>query len=363
MGRLVALVALGVAVVAASVSIPGTAGTDGADERADGSGEGAVLFRDGDLVVYAAKGTGVSAPSVGGDGYTVYRNSTLREHYTIRLIDSNGIERLRPHLESVAATMRDEVGRSVTVAPGVFPADTTTTTGLIDVRVSSAAPCTGKWLGCAAPVVDDGEVRQARVWINPRLLLYSDQSLGNGVRHEMGHAFGLGHFDGEHEGLVQTMHSTSFDAPDYRSGDLNGLRRHLQSAPAGSTPTTAPPPPEPTSAERPTPVGSVDPEGSMTATAGVVGIVIRGHAVDADAIEPVLVTVSLGDQTFSLAAAKLDEATGARNGYEVVWSVAPGTHHVCVTAHNVGAGTDTTLGCDDVVVTPAGVGQLGLQTL
>lgn len=328
-----------------------------------GDGVGAVLYRDGDLVVYAAKGTGVGAPSVAGDGYTVFRNSTLRDRYTIRLVDSPDVERLRPHLEAVAATMRDDVGRSVTVAAGTVPAGSSTNTGQIDVAVSSSAPCAGLWLGCAAPVVDDGEVREARVWINPRLLRRSTDEIDNGVRHELGHAFGLGHFNGEHEGQLQTMHATSFDAPVFRSGDLAGLRRGLSGAPANSSPDpTTPPTTAPPAHDRPS-HGHVDPVGDMTASAGAVGIVIRGHAADADTNEPVLVTVTMDDQTFSLAAAKLDEATGVRHGYEVVWSVDPGTHRVCVTAHNVGAGSDITLGCDDVVVAPGGIGQLGLQTL
>lgn len=341
-------------------STPGV-GSDGpSDEHL---GEAAVLFRDGDLVVFAAKGTGVGAPSMVGDGYTVFRNSSLRDHYTIRLVESPGVERLRPHVEAVAATMRGQVGRSVTVAPGVFPAGSNASVGQIDVRVSSDAPCSGAWLGCAAPAIDDGEVRLARVWINPRLLERSAAEIDNGVRHELGHAFGLGHFNGEFDGHVQTMHATSFDADTYRSGDIAGLRRGLEGRPAPTEPPSPAPPP--TSAPpAPTPSsGSIDPAGDMAAAPGLVGIVIRGRAVDPDTPEPISVTVTLNDQAFSLTAAKLDEATGDRHGYEVVWSVGPGTHRVCVTAHNVGGGTDATLGCDDVVVTEGGIGQLGLQTL
>ena len=107
----------------------------------------------------------------------------------------------------------------------------------------------------------------------------------------------------------------------------------------------------------------MDPAGEMATSVGVVGLVIRGRAVDPDTPEPIVVTVTLDDQPFSLEAAKTDEATGDRHGFEVVWAVGPGTYRVCVTAHNVAAGSDTTLGCDDVVVTPGGIGQLGLQTL
>ncbi|MDE0803603.1 MAG: hypothetical protein OSA99_09800 [Acidimicrobiales bacterium] len=350
-----------VLVLAAVAALGVPTSTPGAGED---NGVGVVLYRDGDLVVFA-KGASVSAPAVAGDGYTVYRDSTLREHYTIRLVESSGVERLRPHLEAVAATMRDDVGRSVTVAPGTVAADATTGVGQIDVRVSSSAPCSGSWLGCASPVVDGGEISEARVWINPRLLTRSSQALDNGVRHELGHAFGLGHFNGEFDGHLQTMHATSFDALSYRSGDLAGLGRGLTgsqpaSTPASATPQVAPAAPAPPVAAAST---SADPSGDMHASAGPVGIVIRGHAVDVDATEPVVVTVTLDDQTFSLAAAKLDESTGQRNAYEVVWSVGPGTHRVCVVAHNIGAGSDATLGCDDIEITIGGIGQLGLQTL
>ncbi|WP_436792521.1 hypothetical protein [Actinospongicola halichondriae] len=324
--------------------------------------ERAEVHRDGDFIVYEAKAAGTSAPSVRNNGYATYADTTLREAYTIRLVDTTGVEHLRPDLEAIAVTMRDVIGQYVVVADGTVPYDARTRAGQIDVRVSSNAPCAGLWLGCAAPTVVDGEVQSAQVWIHPRLLQRSSASISNGIRHEIGHAFGLAHYDAAWEGQVQTMHSTSFDATEYRSGDLNGLRAIAVHA-TRRTPTTAPPEPAPRPAPAVVP-RVVDPSGSVSdVVATGFGIVVRGHAHDPDSTEPIGVLITMDDEPFELLASRQDPDTGDAHGFEVVWSVEPGTHHVCVIARNVGEGVDTPLGCHDVVVTPTSVGQLGLQTL
>lgn len=334
--------------------------------------ERAEVHRDGDLVVYVAKAAGAAAPAVTGNGFATYGDATLLEHYTVRLVDSPDVERLRPHVDAVAAAMRGQVGQSVTVAAGTVPADTNGR-GQIDVRVSTTAPCSGAWLGCATPIIAGGEIVQAEVWIHPRMLERSAASLDNVVRHELGHAFGLAHHDGEHEGRIQTMHSTSFDATAYRSGDLAGLRHVAVHA---SAPTSAPgqhpeptPPPEPSPAPEPAPPANdtapvaVDPTGAASVQAGSIGIVVRGHAVDPESDEPLTVTISLdGGTPFGLSAS-LREAAVPGHGFEAVWSVEPGTHEVCVVAHNVGRGHDVSLGCHPVVVTEGGIARQGLQTI
>lgn len=328
--------------------------------------QGAEVYRDGDFIVYDAKANGTSAPSVRHDGYATYGNVSLRETYTIRLLESSGVERLRPHAEAVAATMRDTIGQQVVVAPGTVAAGVVSKTGFIDVRVSSTSPCTGQWLGCAAPTVRDGEVKSAQVWISPRLLERSTASIDNGVRHELGHAFGLAHYDAPWDGHLQTMHSTSFDASEYRSGDLNGLR----SVAIHATPPPAAPEPEPDPTPEPAPAPvavaapPVDPTGSVDDIVSTgFGILVRGHASDPDTSDPIGVLITMDDQPFELLASRMDPDAGTANGFEVVWSVEPGMHRVCVVARNVGPGTDVPLGCSDVEVTRTSVGQLGLQTL
>lgn len=239
--------------MAATVVVRSTPAPDALPERAE-------IHRDGDLVVYAAKAAGTSAPSAIGNGYATYGDVTLLEHYDVRLVESPGVERLRPHLDLVATAMRDQVGQSVSVLAATVPADSTGI-GDIDVHVSTTAPCSGQWLGCATPIIDGGQIVYAEVWVHPRMLDRSTASLDNVVRHEMGHAFGLAHYDDRYDGRVQTMHATSFDATEFRAGDLAGLRHvavhasHVEPQPAPQ-PTPPPPPttaPEPAPAPAPTP--------------------------------------------------------------------------------------------------------------
>ncbi len=356
--------AIVVAALLAAVVVRSAPPADVAVERAE-------VYRDGDFVVYDAKAGGASAPAVRQNGYATYGNVVMREAYVIRLIDTSGVERLRPLVAEVAATMRDDIGQRVTVADGRFPSTTRSKVGHIDVRVSSTAPCASPWLGCAAPTVDDGVVQSAQVWINPRLFDKPSYAIANTVRHELGHAFGLAHYDGLWDGRIQTMHSTDFDAPDFRSGDRNGLRalavhatppehddEHVEPAPPPPAPSPSPPPPPPPAPPRVDPTGTVD---EIVSTG--VGILVRGQATDPDTPDPIGVLITMDDQPFELVASRHDHATGTSHGYEVLWSVDPGPHRVCVTARNVGPGTDVPLGCSDLVVTRTNVGQLGLQTL
>ena len=325
--------------------------------------ERAEVFRDGDFVVYEAKAGGASAPAVSQNGYATYGDVVMRESYVIRLIDTDGIERVRPIADEVAATMRNDIGQRVTVADGRFARSTASKVGHIDIRVSSSSPCSSPWLGCAAPTVDDGVVQSSQIWINPRLFSKSSSAFANTVRHELGHAFGLAHYDGLWEGRLQTMHSSDFDASDYYSGDRNGLVAlaiHATPPDRDDEPAPAPAPPPATAPVPP----RVDPTGTVDEIVSTgVGILVRGEATDPDTPDPIGVLITMDDQPFEMLAARNDPATGTTHGYEVLWSVDPGPHRICVTARNVGPGTDVPLGCRDIVVTRTSVGQLGLQTL
>ena len=323
----------------------------------------AELHRDGDLVVYA-KVSGASAPVATGNGYATYSDATLLEHYTVRLVDSAEVERLRPHLDAVASAMRDQVGQSVSVAGGtVAPGETAT--GQVDVHVSSTAPCSGAWVGCATPIISKGTIDHAEVWIHPKMFDRSVAALDNTVRHELGHAFGLAHYDAEHDGHVQTMHSSSFDAPAFRTGDLAGLRRLAVHAsepapePAPAPTPAATPAPEPA----PTPAPSGDPTGDVDVQVSSIGIVVRGHAVDPDSDRPLTVVVTVDDAPSSAVEASRPTPGVGDHGFELVWSVTPGAHTVCVVARNLGPGEDTSLGCQDITVIEGGVGYRGVQTL
>lgn len=68
-------------------------------------------------------------------------------------------------------------------------------------------------------------MQSARVVICPRLFRYASWQWSATIRHELGHAAGLGHFDGVYRGSTQVMRSVNH-APvaTYKAGDVNGLR-------------------------------------------------------------------------------------------------------------------------------------------
>ena len=106
------------------------------------------------------------------------------------------------------------------------------------------------------------------------------------------------------------------------------------------------------------PVGNLD---SVAPEAD--GARVVGWATDPDSTEPVTVrlvvdgsttlTSAGGAPTASRTTASTATAGAAQSGFEVLVPLAPGTHEVCVTAQNIGAGSDTDLGCSSVVVPEA----------
>ena len=315
--------------------------------------EGAeVVWRDGDLVVHA-KGSASAAGSTAAGGYEIYRDATWLADYTVRLLDSSDIEQFRPVVEAAIATIDLEVGPRVRLAPGLTADDAGR--GEIDIQVSSRSPCLGRWLGCTSPVIVDGELESARIWLSPRLLTKSAAVIDNTVRHEIGHALGLAHYDATYDGRDQVMHSRSFGATEYETGDIAGFRRL-----AGVRGRPAPPPaPDPA-----LPSSSPDPAGEISSvTATPLGMMIRGWAADIDSTSPISVAVSVDGRSFEVEAGRHDAARGRSDGFEVLWPLVPGAHAVCVTARNVGPGTDVELGCRPVLVSDAMIGLVGLQTL
>lgn len=105
------------------------------------------------------------------------------------------------------------------------------------------------------------------------------------------------------------------------------------------------------------PAADLAPQGSLEVVAGTGGGVrVRGWAFDEDdPTQPVRVRatvdgVAAGAVTAGLRRTDVDAAAGvgATHGFEAVVPASAGARRVCVTAVNIGAGSDTTLGCATV---------------
>lgn len=181
-----------------------------------------------------------------GNGFAVIDGfAGNRGSYTIRLVDSAGIESLRPGLELAAARLADHTGGYFVVAPGTTTA-TEPVSGEILVVVSSTSPCGGNWAGCAGPrsaefdpVAGQWFLVTGKVWIHPTALTYSQVNRQHLLEHEIGHALGLLHYDSLYEGRYQVMHSMRYDAATFESGDVNGLNYLHPTAPTND-PFSAP---------------------------------------------------------------------------------------------------------------------------
>ena len=146
--------------------------------------------------------------------------------YTIRLVDSPGIERLRLDIQRAAAEIAKETGLQITVEPGVV-ADHDEQVGEVLVRTSTTSSCGTLAMpgiaGCGGPRTLAGLIVSGDASIAPQGPC--DSAGGSVVAHELGHVFGLAHYSLSHGGLLQLMYpSTISNAPSFRSGDREGLR-------------------------------------------------------------------------------------------------------------------------------------------
>jgi hypothetical protein len=105
------------------------------------------------------------------------------------------------------------------------------------------------------------------------------------------------------------------------------------------------------------PAADMRPRGSLEVVAGAGGGVrVSGWAYDEDdPTQPVRVRASVDGVSAGVTTAGLDRpdvdarsGVGATHGFDIVVPTAAGTRRVCVTALNIGAGSDTPLGCSTV---------------
>jgi len=190
-----------------------------------------------------------------GDGFTDLSGFPNGGQYTFRLVSSPGIESFRPFVQATVDELNTIGGPYFTLAAGQAP-PTADPVGYepppfeVHIMVSGTSPCGSLgWIGCGGP----RQYRQlggvatwsaGTVWLRPSLDGYSDVVKQEVVNHEVGHTFGLGHYDEEYEGRFQVMKSVvEVDATEtgYRSGDRNGLEYKAPPPPANDALTAATP--------------------------------------------------------------------------------------------------------------------------
>lgn len=182
---------------------------------------------------------------IAGDGFNAYGSRNYGDYSIVLMSSGEGnIEEFRNELIVAAEGVDSVVGVSMEVAAGTIPGpanpvNLSPDVGEIHVIVSSTSGCSGSnWAGCAGPrgyrsFDGVGHYTGGVVWIHPAVLGYSAASQRHVVEHELGHAFGLQHYDALYNGEYQTMHPSNYPSTlGYRSGDSNGLRWLVDTPPS-----------------------------------------------------------------------------------------------------------------------------------
>lgn len=178
-------------------------------------------------------------------GYDVEK---LRGSYTIYLISNADVGVYEPMVRNAATQLGNIMGIPVTVSSSRPPV-AVETPGSINVLVTTdGSPC-GDWdgalMGCGGRYtsrVGTGPrtLDVGYVWLPPPSLLPNSFRLET-VAHELGHAFGLEHYNERYENEYQVMRFvTGAGTGTYRSGDRNGFR-FLAGKQTTPPPTNIPP--------------------------------------------------------------------------------------------------------------------------
>lgn len=212
-------------------SIPAATGDDPVSVAGNPSETGGVVD-DGtptDVVDLArSKTTGYA---LAGDTAVVGRFRAM----SITLVSSTGVENYRSLLTTLAAQLTSKSGIKVTVAAGTTT-DGSEQSGIIRFKIANShwgdTVCGGgSWDGCAGPVTTklrNGRylIQGGRITIRPSVAAgYSADMKKDLLAHELGHVFGLAHYNGRYANQYQVMKDplAANRTHGYGAGDLAGI--------------------------------------------------------------------------------------------------------------------------------------------
>ena len=162
----------------------------------------------------------------------------LRYHngeYTIKLVGA--ADAYRANVAAAISNIHEHGLASLTLAPGtVASAPARPARGEIYLSRSTTSGCGGSWVGCADnwSLSEDGVAKSfgGYITIHPNI---QSSSVTATVLHELGHIFGLEHYDGTFGGTRQVMNTfvESSSAWWLKTGDIAGMRHLNHPRPTG----------------------------------------------------------------------------------------------------------------------------------